>query len=83
MSKVDVFLDHTAEWLRGGDADSNIVVSSRIRLARNIEGYPFIQRLKDDDRKEIIRLVSEALQKISQQDIGGDKKYNSNDEQRH
>lgn len=38
------------------------VVSSRIRLARNINGYPFPSRLKSDRQaKEIIRSVSAAV----------------------
>lgn len=38
------------------------VVSSRIRLARNINGYPFPARLKSDGQaKEIIRSVSAAV----------------------
>ena len=47
-------------------ADSNMVVaSSRIRLARNLNGYPFPSRLKNDKQaKEIIRAVSSAINKV-------------------
>ena len=34
----------TGEWLKGGGAESDIVVSSRIRLARNLTNYPFTTR---------------------------------------
>ncbi len=41
------------------------VVSTRVRLARNIEGYPFPSHLKDEKQaKEIIRLVSSALSRL-------------------
>ena len=41
------------------------VVSTRIRLARNIEGYPFPSHLKDERQaKEIIRLVSSAVSRL-------------------
>ncbi len=41
------------------------LVSTRIRLARNVEGYPFPSHLKDEKQaKEIIRTVSSALSRI-------------------
>jgi protein arginine kinase len=33
------------EWLRGTGPESDVVVSTRIRLARNVEGHPFVVRL--------------------------------------
>ena len=42
-----------------------VVASSRIRLARNLNGYPFPSRLKSDKQaKEIIRAVSSAISKL-------------------
>jgi protein arginine kinase len=42
--------------------NSGTVVSTRVRLARNLEGYPFPSHLKDEKQaKEIIRLVSSGL----------------------
>jgi len=35
------FLNHTSEWLKGTGANSDIVISSRVRLARNIDKMPF------------------------------------------
>ncbi|MDE7453535.1 MAG: protein arginine kinase [Clostridia bacterium] len=44
-----------------------IVVSTRIRLARNIEGFPFPSHLKDEKQaKEIIRMVSSGLSKLDE-----------------
>ena len=34
-------INGTASWLEGSGQEPNIVVSSRIRLARNIVGVPF------------------------------------------
>ncbi len=45
----------------------NTVVSSRIRLARNLNSYLFPAKLKDDKQaKEIIRAVSSAINKIDE-----------------
>jgi protein arginine kinase len=41
------------EWLKGIGKDSDIVMSSRIRLARNLADYPFIRRCNDIDRANI------------------------------
>ncbi|MFM8724759.1 MAG: ATP--guanido phosphotransferase, partial [Planctomycetaceae bacterium] len=30
----------SGEWLRGDGPESDIVISSRVRLARNIAGFP-------------------------------------------
>lgn len=44
---------------------SKTVVSTRIRLARNIEGYPFPSHLKDEKQaREIIRLVTSGLSRV-------------------
>lgn len=44
---------------------SRIVASTRIRLARNIEGYVFPSKLKSEkEAKEIIRLVTSGLSRL-------------------
>ncbi len=40
-------------WLLTGGPRSDIVISSRIRLARNLSGYPFLPKLSDGQREEI------------------------------
>lgn len=46
---------------------SKTVVSTRVRLARNLEGYPFPYHLKDEKQaKEIIRLVTSALSRLDE-----------------
>jgi protein arginine kinase len=40
-------------WLLTGGPRSDIVISSRIRLARNLAGYPFLPKLSDEQRDEI------------------------------
>lgn len=41
--------------------ESNIIISSRIRLARNLEGYPFGERLSSQKANEIIDKVGALL----------------------
>ena len=49
------------EWLRGIGPESDIVMSSRIRLARNLSDFPFIRRCTDIDRANIESTVRERL----------------------
>ncbi len=49
------------EWLKGSGPESDIVMSSRIRLARNLAEFPFIRRCNDFDRANIEASVRERL----------------------
>ncbi len=53
--------DNTGEWLRGTGKESDIVISSRIRLARNIAGYPFLSRANIKQRREIESLLRKTI----------------------
>lgn len=63
MSDIDVFVKQPAEWLRCSGPESDIVVSSRIRLARNIKGFPFLQKLTHDQQEEIVDVMENAVRK--------------------
>jgi len=55
-------LMHTGgEWLRGTGPESDIVQSSRIRLARNLATYPFINRANRTERADIERDFRAAM----------------------
>ena len=41
-----------------------VVVSSRIRLARNLSGFPFPKKMRDQHAAEVLHLVSEGLKTI-------------------
>lgn len=43
-----------AEWLRGVGDSSDVVMSSRVRLARNIAGFPFSTQASRIDRAQIL-----------------------------
>src|SRR5213079_287857 len=52
--------DGGMRWLDAAGPKSTIVLSTRIRLARNVRGVPFSQRAKDTDRTTVLERVSEA-----------------------
>jgi protein arginine kinase len=50
---LDALMTRTGEWLRGTGNESDIVLSTRIRLARNLADYPFINRISPTQKLEI------------------------------
>jgi len=55
----------TAGWTSGQGYLSDIVISSRIRLARNIEGIPFPTRAEQIELKNIFELSKQVVEKSS------------------
>ncbi|MFW6162861.1 MAG: protein arginine kinase [Planctomycetota bacterium] len=45
--------ERAGEWLRGNGPQSDIVMSTRVRLARNVAGYPFTTRLDPGRQAEL------------------------------
>jgi protein arginine kinase len=46
--------ERAGEWLRGSGPNSDIVISSRIRYARNLAGFPFVGRCNRRQRFEVL-----------------------------
>ena len=62
MSKeLDELMKQPSEWMRGAGPVSDIVMSSRIRLARNLEKFPFATRATKATQHEVLRLTRDAL----------------------
>ena len=56
----------SGEWLRGSGPESDIVISSRIRLARNLAEFPFISRASQSDRGEIEAILRDRVMHIQE-----------------
>jgi protein arginine kinase len=61
---LDSLIPSTGEWLRGIGPESDVVVSTRIRLARNLAAFPFTNRASAHQKAEIEALLSERLPKL-------------------
>jgi protein arginine kinase len=58
-------LTHTSgEWLRGTGPESDIVISTRIRLARNLAAFPFTNRSSAHQKAEIETLLRDRIGKL-------------------
>lgn len=64
--KLDELAGRCGEWLRGTGPESDIVISSRIRLARNLGDFPFIRRCTNEDRLAIERTVAARMNKLDE-----------------
>jgi protein arginine kinase len=58
---VDEFLNKSPTWMRENGPESDIVISTRVRLARNLAKYPFHMLLTDRDADSIIEELRKVL----------------------
>src|SRR6202163_3146269 len=61
MLDLTLLPDGGASWLDASGEHADIVISTRIRLARNLEGYAFTPRARDGERLRILTQVREAF----------------------
>lgn len=61
MQKITEMVTSRGKWLHGTDSDQGIVISSRIRLARNLSGFNFLCKCSKQDREEIQELIISAI----------------------
>jgi len=55
----------SGEWLRGTGPESDIVISSRIRLARNMAEFPFPGQSDESTSEEVGELLKEQVEGLS------------------
>src|ERR1700726_330243 len=59
--KLSDLANHAGEWLRGNGPMSEVVISSRIRLARNVAGFPFLTRCSRPQRQSLEHKVRDTI----------------------
>ena len=60
-NNIDPLLNGNVPWLSHFGKDSDVVFSSRIRLARNIQGYTFPIRSPSQERIKILHQIGEVI----------------------
>ena len=58
---LDDLMKKESEWLKGKGPKANIVISSRVRLARNISGMSFFNRAPQQDKKKALDMSQDAI----------------------
>lgn len=59
--KVSDLAKNGGEWLRGVGPESDIVISSRVRLARNLAGFPFLSKTTPEQRNDVAELLRDRI----------------------
>ena len=62
--RLDTLTNSIGEWLRGTGPESDIVMSSRVRLARNLAQFPFVSRATEQDRADTERMLREQIASV-------------------
>lgn len=52
---------HISKWFEGTGPCSEVVISSRVRLARNLAGYEFLSRLSPQRQTEVMNILKSAI----------------------
>ena len=60
--KLDDLLNSQGEWLRSTGPNPDIVMSSRIRLARNLLKYPFSHWASKKEQQDVLKLSKDTVQ---------------------
>lgn len=64
MIDLSLLPDGGVRWLDASGPHGDIVLSTRVRLARNIEGYAFTGRARDGERLRVLAQVKDSLRGI-------------------
>jgi protein arginine kinase len=62
--KITNLLKSSSEWIRGEGGSNRIVITSRIRLARNLDKQPFPGWAKKVERERILSVVQPAVKAL-------------------
>lgn len=54
-----------AEWYKDSGMQNDIVISTRVRLARNLKGIPFPRKADEANSLKVVKLIEEALESLN------------------
>lgn len=65
---LEQIITSPSPWLKPGGPHGDIVLSTRVRLARNAAGRPFLARMDPDQQQEFEQFLKEAVGKATHPD---------------
>nr|WP_281287189.1 protein arginine kinase [Paenibacillus hemerocallicola] len=71
MDRSNIFVQALSEWMRGNSPESDVVISTRIRLARNLRSLPFPMLATNAQSKEVLDQIVPVLNSDDLQQISG------------
>jgi protein arginine kinase len=67
--KIEELLSSPSEWVRTEGPNSKIVLSSRVRFARNLRNFPFPGWAKKADRQKALELILPAVETLPEMSV--------------
>ena len=64
MDHLSTIFDRGLGWLDASGPDSDIVLSTRVRLARNLQGYAFGPQSRVNDRRAVLTRVTRTAENV-------------------
>ena len=62
--KLNEISSHTSEWFGGSGPLADVVVSSRVRLARNVAGFQFLSHCSVSQKAQILEKLKDAVMNL-------------------
>jgi len=65
MMRFATLIKNPADWMKGSGPHSDVVMTSRVRLARNLRGFPFPGFSQEHQRVELLRTARPVVENLS------------------
>ncbi len=75
MMRFSTLIKHPADWMRGSGPHSEIVMTSRVRLARNLRGFPFPGYSHENQRIQLMDLARPIVEELPEMKDGYSESY--------
>ena len=62
--ELNDLINHTSEWLRGTGPNSDVVISSRVRLARNLNKAVFSHRANKKQAEQTLNTIEQSISRV-------------------
>lgn len=53
-----------SKWYQHGGAEGDVVISTRVRLARNLAQYPFPMSMSPEQKEEVLRIFEQVFREL-------------------
>ena len=63
MNEFEAIPDHGLSWLEASGEHADVVLSTRVRLARNLQGHAFGLRARVNDREAVLRQFKDSTER--------------------
>ncbi|MFC1706145.1 protein arginine kinase [Planctomycetota bacterium] len=73
MGLIDEFDRQVGEWLLGNGPEADIVISTRVRLARNVVDFPFLTKATERQRSGLEKVLRERITQAGIQESDGER----------